>query len=142
MAQKKELEIIQHTKMNSLELFLIEVTSRNPHGHDDLELGVIMEGSITIFLEQESFLLHKGDIFLINRHQVHSLYRTNEKNLILEDLARTKQALDNAYDHFENVVDPDLIDCYIYEVNAVQQKYKYLLKMAKQLQITPKIPEF
>lgn len=83
MAQKKELEIIQHTKMNSLELFLIEVTSRNPHGHDDLELGVIMEGSITIFLEQESFLLHKGDIFLINRHQVHSLYRTNEKNLIL-----------------------------------------------------------
>ena len=70
MAQKKELEIIQHTKMNSLELFLIEVTSRNPHGHDDLELGVIMEGSITIFLEQESFLLHKGDIFLINRHQV------------------------------------------------------------------------
>ena len=83
MAQKKELEIIQHTKMNSLELFLIEVTSRSPHGHDDLELGVIMEGSVTIFLEQESFLLHKGDIFLINRHQVHSLYRTNEKNLIL-----------------------------------------------------------
>ena len=39
MAQKKELEIIQHTKMNSLELFLIEVTCRNPHGHDDLELG-------------------------------------------------------------------------------------------------------
>ena len=54
--------------------------------------------------------------------------REYEKNLILEDLARTKQALDNAYDHFENVVDPDLIDCYIYEVNAVQQKYKYLLK--------------
>ena len=48
--------------------------------------------------------------------------REYEKNLILEDLARTKQALDNAYDHFENVVDPDLIDCYIYEVNAVQQK--------------------
>ena len=68
--------------------------------------------------------------------------REYEKNLILEDLARTKQALDNAYDQFENVVDPDLIDCYIYEVNAVQQKYKYLLKMAKQLQITPKIPEF
>lgn len=58
-----------------------------------------------------------------------------EKNLILTDIARTKQALDNAYDNFQNVVDPDLIDCYIYEVNAVQQKYKYLLKRAKQLQI-------
>ena len=83
MTQKKELEIIQHTKMNSLELFLIEVISRSPHGHDDLELGVIMEGSVILLLEQESFLLHKGDIFLINRHQVHSLYHTNEKNLIL-----------------------------------------------------------
>ena len=56
-----------------------------------------------------------------------------EKNLILADLERTKQALDNAYDNFQNVVDPDLIDCYIYEVNAVQHKYKYLLKQAKLL---------
>ena len=56
-----------------------------------------------------------------------------EKNLILAELKRTRQALDNAYDNFQNVVDPDLIDCYIYEVNAVQQKYKYLLKQAKQL---------
>ena len=56
-----------------------------------------------------------------------------EKNLILAELTRTRQALDNAYDNFQNVVDPDLIDCYIYEVNAVQQKYKYLLKQAKQL---------
>ena len=83
MTQKKELEIIQHSKMNSLELFLIEVTSRSPHGHDDLEIGVIMEGSVTLLLEQDSYLLHKGDIFIINRHQVHSLYRTSEKNLIL-----------------------------------------------------------
>lgn len=83
MAQKKELEIIQHSKMNSLELFLIEVTSRNPHGHDDIEIGVIMEGSVSLLLEQEKYLLHKGDIFLINRHQVHSLYSTNENNLIL-----------------------------------------------------------
>ena len=56
-----------------------------------------------------------------------------EKKLILAELNRTRQALDNAYDNFQNVVDPDLIDCYIYEVNAVQQKYKYLLKQAKQL---------
>jgi len=57
-----------------------------------------------------------------------------EKRLVLADLARTKQALHNAYDNFQYVVDPDLIDCYIYEVNAVQQKYKYLLKRVKQLQ--------
>lgn len=58
-----------------------------------------------------------------------------EKNLILADIERTKKALDNAYDNFQNVVDPDLIDSYIYEVKAVQQKYSYLLKQAKLLEI-------
>lgn len=41
-------------------------------------------------------------------------------------------ALDSAYSNFENVVDPDLIDSYIYEVNAVQLRYKFLLKLAKE----------
>ena len=58
-----------------------------------------------------------------------------EKHLILADIKRTKQALDNAYSNFQNVVDPDLVDCYTYEVQAVQQKYKYLLKRAKELQL-------
>ena len=31
-----------------------------------------------------------------------------------------------------NVVEPDLIDAYIYEVNAMQLKYKFLLRRLKQ----------
>ncbi len=50
---------------------------------------------------------------------------------LLRDIAITKSALDAAYSNFENVVDPDLIDCYIHEVNAVQMRYKFLLKHAK-----------
>ena len=33
---------------------------------------------------------------------------------LLEDIRKTKYALDCAYSNFENVVDPDLIDCSIY----------------------------
>lgn len=82
MGIQKELEIVQHTKMNSMELFLIEVMSRNPHGHDDLEIGMVMEGSVTLFLEQRSHRLQAGDIYIINRHQVHSL-SSKGNNLIL-----------------------------------------------------------
>ena len=35
---------------------------------------------------------------------------------LLEDLHSTKNALDTAYANFETVVDPDLIDCYTYEI--------------------------
>lgn len=50
---------------------------------------------------------------------------------LLAEIAKTKLALETAYSNFENVVDPDLIDCSIYEVNAIQQRYKYLLKQLK-----------
>ena len=42
-----------------------------------------------------------------------------------------------AYCGFDNVTDPDLIDCYIYEVNAVLKRYKYLLEQAAKLNSLP-----
>lgn len=54
--------------------------------------------------------------------------------LLLDDLARTKDNLDFAYANFQNVVEPDLIDAYIYEVNAMQLKYKFLLRRVKQIE--------
>lgn len=50
---------------------------------------------------------------------------------LLSDLKLTKTALDDAYMNFENAVDPDLVDSYIYEVNAVQKRYHFLLKQVQ-----------
>lgn len=52
---------------------------------------------------------------------------------LLGDIEKTKIALESAYSNFENVSDPDLIDCYIYELNAMQKRYKFLLRQAKEL---------
>ena len=51
---------------------------------------------------------------------------------LINEIKKTKIALESAYSNFENVIDPDLIDCYIYEVNAVQKRYKFLLKQMKE----------
>lgn len=53
---------------------------------------------------------------------------------LVNELAATKSAMDLIYSNFENVVDPDLIDCCIYEMNAVQKRYKFLLNRVKQLE--------
>ena len=89
MGYHKELEIIQHTKMNSLELFLVEIISRNPHGHDDLELGLVLEGNVKLFTGQKSYLLQPGDVYVINRHQIHSLFAESGHNKILSCQIRT-----------------------------------------------------
>ena len=54
---------------------------------------------------------------------------------LLTDLKLTKTALDDAYSNFENVVDPDLVDSCIYQVNAVQKRYHFLLKQVQLLDL-------
>jgi hypothetical protein len=58
-----------------------------------------------------------------------------EEQQLLQDIVKTKQTLEAIYSNFEYVVDPDLIDSYIYEMNAVQKRYKVLLERAKQIDV-------
>ena len=55
---------------------------------------------------------------------------------LLKEIKMTKQAISCAYSNLDNVTDPDLIDCYIYKLNSEQQRYKYLLKKAKESDLT------
>lgn len=55
--------------------------------------------------------------------------------LLKDDLHQTARDLADAYNNLENVVDPDLIDCYIYELNSVQMRYKFLLACIKKLEL-------
>ena len=55
--------------------------------------------------------------------------------LLKDDLHQTARDLADAYNNLENVVDPDLIDCYIYELSSVQMRYKFLLARIKKLEL-------
>lgn len=54
--------------------------------------------------------------------------------LLKNDIAKTTSELNVVYTNLENVVDPDLIDYYIYQAKAVQMRYKFLLDCAKKLE--------
>ena len=43
-----------------------------------------------------------------------------------ESIEKTRQALEMAYAGFDNAVDTDLIDSYIYEINSLQKRYKQI----------------
>ena len=73
-----------------------------------------------------------GDI--MNRILFNSVLHDKRYALLLEDLERTQHDLDLAYANLSNVTEPDLIDCYIYEVQSVQMRYKFLLGRVKQIE--------
>ncbi len=46
------------------------------------------------------------------------------------EIEKTRQALDSAYAGFDYAVDEDMIDSYIYEINALQKRYKHLCELS------------
>lgn len=47
-----------------------------------------------------------------------------------DSIEKTRQALDIAYAGFDNALENDLIDSYIYQINSLQKRYKHLSDLA------------
>ena len=65
------------------------------------------------------------------------LVKDDDEKRLLNDLKLTRTELEIAYSGFDNATDPDLIDCYIYKVNAVLKRYKFLMERAAELNVRP-----
>ena len=57
--------------------------------------------------------------------------KKRNENPLLKELHATRLELETAYSVFENAVDPDLISSSIYRINAVQERYQFILKQIK-----------
>ena len=66
--------------------------------------------------------------------QINTNSETVEEDLsrldLKESIRKTRQALDIAYAGFDNALESDLIDSYIYEINALQKRYQHLTELA------------
>lgn len=72
----------------------------------------------------------------MTKKKLQKLQAERERQTLLHEIETTRQAHAIALSNLENITDPDLIDCYIYELNAVQVRYKFLLRLAKQKNLT------
>lgn len=51
--------------------------------------------------------------------------------VVLQDsIEKTRRDLEIAYAGFDNALETDLIDSYIYEINSLQKRYKHLIDLA------------
>ena len=66
--------------------------------------------------------------------QINTNSETVEEDLshldLKESIRKTRQALEIAYAGFDNALESDLIDSYIYEINALQKRYQHLTELA------------
>lgn len=76
--------------------------------------------------------------FLLRKRQDSSTQR--ERQELLEGLARTRVLIHQAYSCFNRESDPDLIESYVFEINALQSRYSYLLRRIRELEQPPVLP--
>lgn len=57
-----------------------------------------------------------------------------ERQELTDSLRETRAALCRAYDGFNRAADKDLVESYVYEINALQRRYSYLLRQVRQLE--------
>lgn len=60
-----------------------------------------------------------------------------ERKELMNSLSHTKTLINQAYGSFNHVNDSDLIESYVFEINALQARYNYLLRRVKELEGAP-----
>ena len=56
-----------------------------------------------------------------------------DKRDIIEAMRQTRADLRNARAAFNNACEPELVEAAVYEINALQARYAYYLRMAREL---------
>ncbi len=63
--------------------------------------------------------------------------REEERRELMQSLNHTRTLINQAYGGFNSASDGDLIESYVFEINALQARYNYLLRRVKELESIP-----
>ena len=63
--------------------------------------------------------------------------RNSERAQRMQTLADTRVLINQAYSGFNHASDHELIESFVFEINALQSRYSYLLRRIKELEATP-----
>jgi AraC-like DNA-binding protein len=78
-----EYELINHLRIKYMNIFLVQLKYRTPHYHNEMELGLILRGTLNVKKSGNSYILYEKDIFVLNPRETHELYSEDEDVLIL-----------------------------------------------------------
>ncbi len=74
--KQKEIEHVKHTHISKMHFMVINLFFRGMHAHSDLEIMLILEGTLH-FCAEKDFDAIPGDVVLINSGQAHSCYTSS-----------------------------------------------------------------
>lgn len=86
----KEFELVTHSHLQHVTAFLVRLQERVTHIHRELELGLVLDGAITLRTQQQTSIISKGDIYLVNRMEPHEFASEGNGALLIAIQFSTK----------------------------------------------------
>ena len=102
---KREFEVVSQETFKYLHVFLVQMVSRTPHIHKEIELGLVLKGKLTVREGKSAWTLNKDEMYLINAMEAHEFVAEDPDTLILAIQISPKMLLSFLSDasllHFE-----------------------------------------
>jgi len=76
-------EFIDYQEDLPIRLFVNSVAYVPFHWHKEIEIIYVLQGAITIHLDQRNFTLSQDDVIVVNSMSIHQIERTNQDNVLL-----------------------------------------------------------
>ena len=83
MITNEHFEVIEHQKPLQIKLFFHNLKRSTLHWHDDIELLLVLKGTINVLAVQKTHILQQNDLIYINPNQLHSSIGLGDSNLVL-----------------------------------------------------------
>ncbi|MGN1193336.1 MAG: helix-turn-helix domain-containing protein [Dorea sp.] len=74
-----------------------------PHWHRSIEMSLVMEGSVELWIHEEKQIIHKGEFIFVNSGSVHQLKERNEKNTAVMIVIISYDFLKKVYPEIDQV---------------------------------------
>ena len=85
-----------------IDVVVADIEEYPTHFHDNMEIIYILDGTVMLRSGHYEYTLRKGDVFIVNEHEIHSLAQTGESNMTMM-LTIDSEYFSRYYEDFRNI---------------------------------------
>ena len=79
--RKEEYEVVGYPKLTHVRASVVQIVNRNTHVHRALELGLTLAGDGVVRVNDNSFSIHRGSLFLFNANEPHEIIASSQEGV-------------------------------------------------------------
>lgn len=101
--RKEEYEVVGYPKLTHVRASVVQIVNRNTHVHRALELGLTLAGDGIVRVNDNSFSIHCGSLFLFNANEPHEIIASSQEGVKIAYLQVNNSFCDEYVSCFRNL---------------------------------------